>query len=401
MAYKQKKEPKKQRNDYIALVRDMFGEVKRDLFTEDLHVYDQVRKKWTPLLSSLMLGRIRSRIRDLGDAWSVSAAEDHIQSLTYETRASLMVDIPEWDGLERLKVFAENLEVQGYTTDMVEDILKTWGATMWARCQDPTIQNRIIILLGDQGLGKDTFIKQMCGGLEHLFTGFTVQANESDTLNLITSTLCVHIEEFDRTHKTDTGLIKSIITGESFTFRGAYERKAERRKNRASFIGSCNTADLLREPGANRRFIILPVEQINRRYPMGESKQVLAEMKYLCSRGHKMDKATQAAIEAMNAELAPLDIEEEVCGIYEKICREDILVEWETYRGQSSALSTEMGPIWKELARETGHTIQTVRNICKRKGYGHRTPKGVRYFKQKYQKSDQNVEEPKVTLGLH
>ena len=64
MAYKQKKEPKKQRNDYIALVRDMFGEVKRDLFTEDLHVYDQVRKKWTPLLSSLMLGRIRSRIRD-------------------------------------------------------------------------------------------------------------------------------------------------------------------------------------------------------------------------------------------------------------------------------------------------------------------------------------------------
>lgn len=397
MAYKQKKEPKKQRNDYIALVRDMFGEVKRDLFTEDLHVYDQVRKKWTPLLSSLMLGRIRSRIRDLGDAWSVSAAEDHIQSLTYETRASLMVDIPEWDGLERLKVFAENLEVQGYTTEMVEDILKTWGATMWARCQDPTIQNRIIILLGDQGLGKDTFIKQMCGGLEHLFTGFTVQANESDTLNLITSTLCVHIEEFDRTHKTDTGLIKSIITGESFTFRGAYERKAERRKNRASFIGSCNTADLLREPGANRRFIILPVERINRRYPMGESKQVLAEMKYLCSRGHKMDKATQAAIEAMNAELAPLDIEEEVCGIYERICRQDITVDWEQYMGQASALSTEMSQIWKDLARETGHTIQTVRNITKRKGYAQRTQKGVRYFKKKYQKLESNEEESEPT----
>jgi len=65
--------------------------------------------------------------------------------------------------------------------------------------------------------------------------------------------------------------------------------------------------------------------------------------------------------------------------------------------GQSSALSTEMGPIWKELARETGHTIQTVRNITKRKGYGHRTPKGVRYFKKKYQKFNSNGEQQELT----
>ena len=379
-----KKIEKKVRNDYIALVQELFGEVKRDLFTEDLHVYDKVRCRWTPLLSSLNLGRIRSKIRDLGAEWSVSAAEDHIHSLTYHTKASLMVDIPKWDGLERLQVFGECLEVEGYTPEMVTDILKSWGATMWARCSDPTIQNRIIILLGAQGLGKDTFIKHLVGGLEHLFTGFTVQANESDTLNLITSTLCVHIEEFDRTHKQDSGLIKSIITGESFTFRGAYERKAERRKNRASFIGSCNTADLLREPGSNRRFIILPVEHIGRKYPMGESKQVLAEMKYLCSRGYKMAAETQAAIEAMNEELAPLDIEEEVCGVYLRLCRDDITIDWHDHKGQMAAMSTEMGQIWKDLSRETGHTIQTVRNIVKRKGYGIKTNQGAKYFKEKY-----------------
>jgi|DEB0MinimDraft_6_1074348.scaffolds.fasta_scaffold10625_1 predicted P-loop ATPase len=379
-----KKIEKKVRNDYIALVQELFGEVKRDLFTEDLHVYDKVRCRWTPLLSSLNLGRIRSKIRDLGAEWSVSAAEDHIQSMTYHTRASLMVDIPKWDGLERLKAFADNLEVDGYTQDMVLDILKTWGATMWARCADPTVQNRIIILLGSQGLGKDTFIKHLVGGLDHLFTGFTVQANESDTLNLITSTLCVHIEEFDRTHKQDSGLIKSIITGESFTFRGAYERKAERRKNRASFIGSCNTADLLREPGSNRRFIILPVQHIGRKYPMGESKQVLAEMKYLCSRGYKMAPETQAAIEAMNEELAPLDIEQEVVGVYLRLCRDDITIDWHDHKGQMAAMSTEMGQLWRDLSRETGHTIQTVRNIVKRKGYGIKTNQGAKYFKERY-----------------
>lgn len=383
------------RADYIALIKETFGEVKRDLFTEDLHVFDKTRKKWVPLLGSLMLGRLRSKIRDKEDAgWSVSACEDHIQSLTYETGGSLMVDIPEWDQIQRLPAFAENLEVEGYTTKQVEEILTSWGATMWRRMQDPAIQNRIIILLGEQGVGKDTFIRQMVGGLEHLFTGFTVQQNESDTLNLITSTLCVHIEEFDRTHKQDTGLIKTIITGESFTFRGAYERKAERRKNRASFIGSCNTADLLREPGANRRFIILPVKSIGRKYPLGESKQVLAEMRHYNTKGFVMSQETEEAIKAVNADLAPLDVEDEVMSNYKELIAKDTFIYWELFNGHYSQLSSKMGDLWKDLAKETGHTVQTCRNIVKRKGYGIRTAEGMRYFKERYSKFGKKVDDP-------
>jgi predicted P-loop ATPase len=233
----------------------------------------------------------------------------------------------------------------------------------------------------------------MVGGLEHLFTGFSVQQNEADTLSLITSTLCVHIEEFDRTHKQDTGLIKTIITGESFTFRGAYERKAERRKNRASFIGSCNTADLLREPGANRRFIILPVKSIGRKYPLGESKQVLAEMRHWNTKGFKMSLETQEAIKAVNADLSPYDVEEEVIAIYNELISKDTFIFWELHQGHYSALSSKMGDIWKDLAKETGHTVQTCRNIVKRKGYGIKTNKGMLYFKERFSKFGRKVEE--------
>jgi len=119
---------------------------------------------------------------------------------------------------------------------------------------------------------------------------------------------------------------------------------------------------------------------------MGESKQVLAEMRYLCTRGYQIAPETQAAIEATNAELAPLDIEEEVCGTYLRLCRQDVNIDWHDHNEQMAALSTEMGQIWKDLSRETGHTIQTVRNIVKRKGYGVRTNSGVKYFKEKYKK---------------
>lgn len=373
--------------EYYELIKEVYGEVKRDIFTEDLYAWDKRRKKWSPLLSNLMLGKLRSVIRDKEDSgWSVSALEDHIQSLTYETKASLMVEIPDWDGTERIGAFAENLDVEGYTTQQLKEIFITWGATMFRRLQDPTISNALIILLSEQGKGKDTFIRHMVGGLEHLFTGFTVQQNEADTLNLISSTLCVHIEEFDRTHKQDTGLIKTMITGESFTFRGAYERKAERRKNRASFIGSCNTADLLREPGINRRFIILPIREIGRKYPMGESKQVLAEFKYWNKQGFKMSQETQDAIKVINEELSPLDIEEEIVSHYLRLIKEDIQIYWELYQGSYCALSSSLSEIWKELAKETGHSIQTVRNVVKRKGYAKRTPEGVRYFKEKLSK---------------
>lgn len=378
--------------DYYALITEVYGEVKRDIFTEDLYAWDKRRKKWSPLLSNLMLGKLRSVIRDKEDSgWSVSALEDHIQSLTYETKASLMVDIPDWDQTERIGAFADNLEVEGYTSQQLKEIFITWGATMFRRLQDPSIQNRIIILLGEQGLGKDTFIRQMVGGLEHLFTGFTVQQNESDTLNLITSTLCVHIEEFDRTHKQDTGLIKTIITGESFTFRGAYERKAERRKNRASFIGSCNTADLLREPGANRRFIILPIKEIGRKYPMGESKQVLAEFKHWNKEGFKASQEAEEAIKVINEELSPLDVEEEIVSHYLRLIKEDVQIYWEPYQGAYSALSSSLSEIWKELAKETGHSIQTVRNVVKRKGYAKKTENGTRYFKDKFGKNMQKI----------
>lgn len=369
--------------DYINLIKDTFGEIKRDIFTGDCHVYDTVQRRWVPLLASMPLGKLRSKIRDIGEGWSVSALEDHIYSATMDHRGEMLIEIPPWDGLERIKVFAQNLVCESFTPEEVEDIMKEWGANMFRRLKDPAgIQNRIVILLGKQGLGKDTWIKQMLRDLEHYLVSFVVTKNEVDTLQLVTSSLCCHIEEFDRTHKQDPGTIKAIITGESFQFRAAYERKAERKKDRASFIASCNTSNILSEPGANRRFIVLDVEDIGRTYPMGESKQVLAEWKYLSTEGYKIRDETNQTIARVIAELTPVDIEEEVVNAYIRLCREDPKAQWETDPSfRICALSSCMGDIWKDLAKETGHTIQTVRNIIKRKGYGKHTRDGTKYYK--------------------
>jgi len=53
------------------------------------------------------------------------------------------------------------------------------------------------------------------------------------------------------------------------------------------------------------------------------------------------------------------------------------------FDGIESVLSSKMGNVWKDLQKDVGHNIHTLKSIVKRNGYGHRTRSGSFFFKQR------------------
>lgn len=377
--------------DYIQLIQETFGDVRRDIFTGDLFCFDKIKNRWVPILGTETFGELRSIFRDKGDRFTVAAIEDHLLRFQKYTKPKLLIDIPDWDGEDRIEVISRCLHCKNLSCHQVDEILKDWGAKMWRRLYDPIMQNRIIIFLSSEGAGKDHLIEQMLGGLGQYLVPFTVQQQEKDTFDLVCSGLVMNISEYDRTNSyQNTGTLKSIITGKRLKFRGAYERKSEFRTDRASFIASCNpnAMGILRESGKNRRYVILEVEKLDWDYPQGDSMQILAQWRYLSSKGFKTSEETETAIRAYIESQTPTDEEQEIVDHYRSIYPTDMLVPDKDY-----LLSSGLDNVWSQLHKTSGLRIPMIRNILKRRGYGKHARDGTRYY--------QNIDENQKPESCH
>lgn len=363
---------------YIEIITKAVGDIRRDIFTGDFFCFDKIKNRWVPILGTETFGELRSIFRDKGEEYTVAAIEDHLLRLQKHTKPKLLIDVPEWDGEDRLEVISRCLHCKNLTAHQVDEILKDWGAKMWRRLYDPIMQNRIIILLSQEGAGKDHLIEQMLGGLGQYLVPFTVQQQEKDTFDLVCSGLVMNISEYDRTNNyQNTGTLKSIITGKRMKFRGAYERKSEFRTDRASFIASCNpnAMGILRESGKNRRYVILDVEKLDWDYPQGDSLQILAQWRYLSSKGFTTSQETEEAIRRYIESQTPVDEEQEIIDHYKSLFPI-------TTDENGTVLSSQMAEVWKELAKTSGLKIPMIRNMLKRRGYGKHYRDGTRYTKE-------------------
>lgn len=371
---------KKNYADYVDFIKEHLNKIERDVFTGDLSYYNSGRKRWIPVLSDDSLGMLRSKARDSGGDYNPAAMEDHIYRLTYDSRPRLLIDVPQWDGEDRLKLIAGCLNAKNMSQEEIEYFIKDWGVKMFARMYDPIEQNRILILKGAQGLGKDHLIKQMLGALGQYFVPFTIQQQEKDTFELVSSGMCMHISEFDRTSRTEVATLKNIITTDRVKFRGAYERKSDFRILRASFIATCNVDEILRDPTGARRYVIIDLADSEHggilwNYPQGHSAQILAQWKALAydkeSVWQRNAEFEGRLVEYLESQ-TPVNPEQEVCSDYERLCVENLFQD-------GKRKSSELNDVWTKLAKLHGYSVNYVRTIIKRNGYGVREMDGIYY----------------------
>ena len=125
-------------------------------------------------------------------------------------------------------------------------------------------QNYILTLSGFQGQGKGKFAEAMCPmGALYFGTGVLNVSNKDHLLRL-SQKLVIEMAELGATmNKSDLEAFKSVITLSDTDERAAYDRYSEMRKARASFVGTTNETQYLRDVTGNRRFLSPEVTNID------------------------------------------------------------------------------------------------------------------------------------------
>jgi len=183
-----KKAPKFE--DYISFFEKHLPTLKRCALTGECVILDNgVWQSATTTLPVLMSFAV-----DTGFL-KRSEIENHLSRYFLSKQPELLVDIPQWDGVDRIAQIAKAVTLKNASQEDFEALLKEWGSLVFERLENPTVQNRIIVLKGGQGIGKDTLVQNIIGGLGPYTTNLAISRNETDNLAMLADHLVLNISD--------------------------------------------------------------------------------------------------------------------------------------------------------------------------------------------------------------
>ncbi len=302
--------------DVCQLIQDRFSDKppRRDLLSDELHVWFE--NQWQPALSKRVKGILESHMRHT-PGFVHSSLEADVHRYCSLLKAELLVDIPKWDGRDRISELASITNVTNVTKRHFSELLKEWGATMLLRPFDhKRVQNKCIILKGKQGIGKDRFIENLVGGLGYLAENFTITSDEKRQCAFLKQFLVVKVPEFERVGEQITyASLKNLITSDGQSTIPMHGRVNERFTFRGSWIASANTFDFFRDPTGNRRFLVFVIDGIPdeamrwEQYSETEEDklQILAQFKQLAAEGYKASPQAVSVMDCFIRDRTPED----------------------------------------------------------------------------------------------
>jgi len=168
--------------------------------------------------------------------------------------------------LEKVSTIApvsiDNLATRYFGTDnpLFDTFLKKTLIAAVARMYEPGAQHdAVLILKGDQGLGKTNFFRVLAG--DYFDNSFSGNNERDDLLNLHRA----WVEEWGEVakvfRKKEVDDLKHFITKTEDAFREPYGRKTQRYKRKCVIVGGVNDEEFLNDPTGDRRFWVIPLQQ--------------------------------------------------------------------------------------------------------------------------------------------
>ena len=164
----------------------------------------------------------------------------------------------QWDGIPRVN----NLLIDYFGADnnaYTKAAIRKMLCAAVARVFEPGVKfDLVLILVGEQGTYKSTFIKHL--GMDWFSDTFTtVQGKES--FEQIQGAWIIEMAELAGLKKAEVETIKHYIAKREDSFRPAYGRVVETYKRQCVFFGTTNCKDFLKDPTGNRRFMPVDVHK--------------------------------------------------------------------------------------------------------------------------------------------
>lgn len=238
-------------------------------------------------------------------------------------------------------------------------------------------QNYMLVIDGDQGLGKSYFARWLAGPMSRYFVEGALNPDSNDTKLRVVSNWIWEVGELQyTTRKSDIEALKNIITQVQMTVRPPYGRYDIEKYILANFVGTINEtgAGFLNDPTGTRRFAVvkthdidwdytkLDVEQlwaqITAQYKMGERGTLTPEEK---QRQHLINSGYDTTSTALELLLKYYDVEPQTIDAWTPIA--DIVTDLELkglkgnqYQNQKEIASalTKLGCKKSTSGKETG-----------------------------------------------
>jgi len=226
--------------------------------------------------------------------------------------------LPSWDGeTDYIRQLSET--VQTTAGDLWHLCFKKWLIASVASVLDrTTVNHTAIILSGPQGVGKTTWMLNLCPSElnEYLFSG-TINPNNKDTLIHLAECMFINMDELENMNRTEIGTFKEIITKSAIRIRRAYGHHIEALTRRASFMGSVNSSQFLTDTTGSRRFLCFEATTINYNHNL-DLKLVYSQAYELYKQGFRyyFDRDEISAITQSNEQFQINSAEEELLLTY-------------------------------------------------------------------------------------
>lgn len=387
---KNDKNAKATREQYFELFDRILRNPRKCIFSDKLMTYDEESALWNPCVNFLEIIRSEAAVHNETSEikFSLSLIQPHFFAYENTKKPEFLINIPEWDGKDRISEMAYMMKLKpdaGVDEMAFSELLKEWMATAFRRLNNPMIQNRILVLQGNQGLGKDTWISMLVDGMGQFAVPLSVIKEDKDTFLNLHRGLIMKISEFDKTAKTEVSTLKDIITTPSTNLRAPYDRDSKVRYARCSFVSSANIENILRDYTGNRRFLIFEIEKIDYQYKdwSEEEKkewqlQILAEAQYLADQNYKASSDSTESIKDYIEKKTPDDPADDTVREFEMELSKQL-----SLFGRPELTEKEVTEIIREIKKNTGLHARAIREQLRRKIGKYNREGGLRYWTYK------------------
>jgi len=179
-----------------------------------------------------------------------------------------------WDGVERIPSFFAN--IWGVENNEYHKFAGEYLWTALAACiaGDEVSKDIMIVLVGNQGIGKSTFIRNLVP-YSKWYTSINFHMSETETVLKIIGCLVAEFAELAGLARKELEHVKAFLTEIKYRIRRIYKRSYDDYVRRCLFIGSTNKREFLTDE-ENRRYLVIELGSKNANF--SHFKNVLEQL---------------------------------------------------------------------------------------------------------------------------
>lgn len=184
----------------------------------------------------------------------------------YDPIKDYIFNLPNWDGNDHIKEFLQQISLHNEEErETLINTFKKWFTAMTASLiVDKVVNQWCFVLVGKQGIFKTTFLNSLVPKDLQENYRFSSKFNfdNKDHFKYLAMKMLINLDELASFSRADDEVLKTILSDDRVVVRLPYRAFDSKMWRKASFCGSANNKNFLKDETGSRRFLVFEIDNI-------------------------------------------------------------------------------------------------------------------------------------------